>query len=154
VPQQQQAFQQQQQPVQTPQQQAPQVGVFGQPLQPVTGVPQPAIPKPVVQAEPVDSGPAIALGTYISQMTEIANPLEKRQLAMVSTAYNNLLEKINTNEVSADVMNKIAQLVSELNSRNFVAANAIQTNLANTEWNSHKEWIKGVKILIQLASKK
>ena len=153
--QQQQPFQQQQQPVQTPQQQVPQViGGFGQPLQPVTGVPQPAIPKPVVQAEPVDSGPAIALGTYISQMTEIANPLEKRQLAMVSTAYNNLLEKINTNEVSADVMNKIAQLVSELNSRNFVAANAIQTNLANTEWNLHKEWIKGVKILIQLASKK
>ena len=27
-------------------------------------------------------------------------------------------------------------------------------DLANTAWNQHKEWIKGVKILIQLASKK
>ena len=124
------------------------------PIQPVTGMPQPAIPKPTIQSEPVDSAPAMALGSYITQLTETANPLEKRQLAMVSTAYNNLLEKINTSEVSQDVMNKIAQLVSELQSRNFAAANTIQTNLANTEWNVHKEWIKGVKILIQLVSKK
>jgi hypothetical protein len=117
-------------------------------------MPQPAIPKQAIQTEPVDSAPAMALGAYITQFTETANALEKRQLAVVSTGYNNLLEKVNNNEVSLDVMNKIAQLVSELKDRNFTNANAIQSNLANTEWNVHKELIKGVKILIQLASKK
>jgi len=27
-------------------------------------------------------------------------------------------------------------------------------DLANTVWNQHKDWIKGIKIFIQLASKK
>ena len=155
---QQQSFQQpvvQQQPFQQPvQAQSGFAPAQIAPIQPVTGMPQPAIPKQAIQTEPVDSAPAMALGAYITQFTETANALEKRQLAVVSTGYNNLLEKVNNNEVSLDVMNKIAQLVSELKDRNFTNANAIQSNLANTEWNVHKEWIKGVKILIQLASKK
>lgn len=27
-------------------------------------------------------------------------------------------------------------------------------DLANTVWNAHKEWLKGLKVLIQLAAKK
>jgi protein transport protein SEC31 len=58
-----------------------------------------------------------------------------------------------TNQVSQEVMLKIGQLVDDLNSRNFVGASATQTDLVNTAWTQHKEWIKGIKVLIQLSSK-
>jgi len=73
---------------------------------------------------------------------------------MVHAALGNLVEKVSTNQVSQEVMLKIGQLVDDLNSRNFVGASATQTDLVNTAWTQHKEWIKGLKILIQLAQKK
>ena len=73
---------------------------------------------------------------------------------MVSAAYTHLLEKFASNELAADVLQKLSFLVAELLQRNFTAAGALQTDLANTAWGQHKEWIKGLKVLIQLASKK
>ena len=75
-------------------------------------------------------------------------------MQMVSAAYAHLLEKFGANEVSAEVLQKLAHLVMELTQHNFVGASGMQTDLANTAWGQHKEWIKGLKVLIQLASKK
>ena len=121
---------------------------------PVAVQPVPAVAAPVV----VNSGPppecVQQLGQYIDHLTSICSPPEKRQMQMVSAAYSHLLEKFGLNEVSAEVLQKLAHLVVELTQRNFVGASAMQTDLANTAWGQHKEWIKGLKVLIQLASKK
>jgi hypothetical protein len=109
------------------------------------------------------------------------SPVDKRQVLVVKAGYANLVEKSQADEVAADVQAKIQLLVDHLASRNFTGANTVQTvsltlyhkmhrscgvvkiavvylsvyqDLANTAWNLHKEWIKAVKILIQLLSKK
>jgi hypothetical protein len=58
------------------------------------------------------------------------------------------------NEISGAVMSQINNLVTDIKNRNFVNANKIITVLTNTHWAMHKDWIKGVRVLIQLASKK
>lgn len=102
----------------------------------------------------VDSEAVKALGFIINQLASSLSAAEKRQLVMVNQSYSNLCEKISASEVNEVVMQKLSQLVLELGNRNWNAANAIQTDLANTVWAQHKEWLKGVKVLIQLASKK
>lgn len=99
-------------------------------------------------------------------------------MSSVTASYDALVAQVNKGEVSADVMQKVAMLVDNLGNRNFPGATQIQAvsicscvvvanapvdlfyfifyaqDLANTVWNQHKDWIKGIKILIQLASKK
>ena len=58
---------------------------------------------------------------------DIASPPEKRQMLMVSGAFNHLCDKLIAGEVSADVLQKLAQLVGDLSVRNFASASAIQT---------------------------
>jgi hypothetical protein len=53
--------------------------------------------------------------------------------------------------VAEDVLGKIAAYVECLGARNIAGANAVQTDLANSHWSQHKEWIKGLKTLLQLA---
>jgi len=123
---------------------------------PVAAAPA-AAPRPVAAAS---SGPAVsseavvALGQIIDAISAAASAAEKRQLPMIQSAYQVLVKMAEGNEVSADVMAKIGQLVNDLSSRNFNGATAVQTDLANTVWAQHNGWIKGMKILIQLASKK
>lgn len=52
---------------------------------------------------------------------------EKRQMSMVDAAFNHLCDKLRGGEVTADVVQKLSQLVSDLANRNFVNASAIQT---------------------------
>ena len=58
---------------------------------------------------------------------EIVSTPEKRQMQMVSAAFNHLCDKLKGGEVTADVVQKLSQLVSDLANRNFVNASAIQT---------------------------
>ena len=60
-------------------------------------------------------------------LTEYATPPEKRQMVMVSGAFNHLCEKLAGGEVSSDVLQKLTQLVGDLSVRNFASAGAIQT---------------------------
>ena len=73
---------------------------------------------------------------------------------MINQSLAVLREKASANQIPQDIMNKVGHIVHDLTARNFVGANSVQTDLANTAWTHHKEWIKGVKVLIQLASKK
>ena len=63
----------------------------------------------------------------ISTTLEIVSTPEKRQMQMVSAAFNHLCDKLKGGEVTADVVQKLSQLVSDLANRNFVNASAIQT---------------------------
>ena len=89
----------------------------------------------------------------IAILTGRANPVEKRQLVMVSQSVKVLHDQISLNQVSPEVMQKLNYLFNEMANRNFTAAQNIQMDLANTVWNQHKDWLKGIKILFPLAQK-
>jgi protein transport protein SEC31 len=38
-------------------------------------------------------------------------------------------------------------------SDNWSSATAAQTSLVSSEWKEHKEWLKGIKALVQLATR-
>ncbi|RYG64329.1 hypothetical protein EON64_14245 [archaeon] len=84
----------------------------------------------------------------------LTNAQDKKQLAMVRTGYAALQEKIRANEVDGGVLAKLGVFMEHMANRNFPGASAVQTDLANTAWSEHKEWVKGLKNLIQLASRK
>lgn len=56
----------------------------------------------------------------------ISSPADKKQLAMVSTACNMLGDRVSSNSVTPEVVDKVAGIVAAINSRNFSAANLIQ----------------------------
>lgn len=108
-----------------------------------------------VSSDPAVQAPIVMhLNSYVDELATLCSPGEKRQIQMVTASIQNLNQKVAAGEVSGDVLAKVEQMVAALFSRNFPAANAIQTDLANTVWAQHKEWLKGIKVLVQLASKK
>ena len=93
--------------------------------------------------------------TLISlSVVTLTSPQDKKQLVMVRTGYTALQEKMRANEVDAGVLAKLTAFVEHMANRNFPLATAVQTDLVNTAWNEHKEWVKGLKNLIQLANRK
>jgi hypothetical protein len=72
-------------------------------------------------------------------------------MGAVNVSYEHLVAKVAENDVSSEVMGKIANFVNNLVTKNFNAANAVQMDLTNTEWTKHKDWIKGLKLLLKIA---
>jgi protein transport protein SEC31 len=64
------------------------------------------------------------------------------------------VKKLSRDTLNDDIVEKVFTLANALVNRDFNTAMAMQTTLANAEWRDHKDWLKGIKILIQLASKK
>lgn len=79
---------------------------------------------------------------------------EKRQIPAIKASYTHLCDRLKANEVSSDILQKLATFTEAICNKNYPVANSIQTDLVSTAWNQHKEWIKGLKLLIQLSSKK
>ena len=82
------------------------------------------------------------------------NGSEKRQLAEGSKAAEKLKEKLTYGQVEEDVIVQCNRLVSAVLQRDYATASAVQVALVNSHWAAHKDWLKGVKFLCQLAQKK
>ena len=82
------------------------------------------------------------------------NPVEKRQMIEAEKSVAVPVKKLARNAVPDDSVQKVQQMVLSLSSRDYNSATSIHTQLANSEWRDHKDWLKGIKILITLASKK
>ena len=82
------------------------------------------------------------------------NSSEKKQLGESRKAINILVKKMCRKSISEDVNLKVVKLTTALLNRDFSAANSVQTGLVNSEWKDHKDWLRGSKLLIQLAAKK
>lgn len=65
-----------------------------------------------------------------------------------------LLKKLSRGAVSEDVAGQVLNMVNAIRNRDYGTASAIQTALVTHEWKEHKDWLRGVKFLIQLTSKK
>lgn len=80
---------------------------------------------------------------------------EKKQLGEISKGAEVLFVRLATpNAVDGDTAGKVQALVAALQGRDYGTAGNLSTALANTVWKQHKEWLKGIKFLIQICGKK
>jgi len=82
------------------------------------------------------------------------NGSEKRQLAEGAKGVDKLKEKLTYGGVEADVVNACHQLCGAVFARDYATAASVQLALVNSHWSAHKDWLKGVKFLTQMAQKK
>lgn len=94
------------------------------------------------------------LGTAEALKCVNLNPVEKRQLAEAEKGVAILVKKLARDALSDHINEQVFGLTSAVAVRDYGTASNVQTSLANSEWREHKDWLKGIKILIQLASKK
>ena len=80
--------------------------------------------------------------------------VDKRLLAEAEKAVAVLLKRLTRGDIPPDVVEKVSGMTSSIMSYDFRGAQAIQTGLVNTDWKEHKDWLKGIKALLQLAAKK
>lgn len=81
-------------------------------------------------------------------------PADKRQLVEAEKGIAILLKRLSRFDIDADVTDKVDSIASALKSGDSATALAVHTALVNSDWKNHKDWLKGMKFLIQLASKK
>lgn len=79
---------------------------------------------------------------------------DKRQLAESEKGVAVLLKRLARGDIDSGLASQVGSLVGALQNRDYATAGAIQTVLVNNEWKEHKDWLKGLKFLIQLASKR
>jgi len=84
-------------------------------------------------------------------MNAVTAPPQKKALAEAQKAAGVLCSRLSAGQIDPAVATKASNLVSAMQSRNFDAAMAIHKDLTATEWTNHKDWIKGIKNLVQLA---
>ena len=82
------------------------------------------------------------------------NPADKRQMTEAEKGIAVLLKRLARGDIDADVSGKVDNMVTAIRSRDYVTAAAVQTGLVNSDWKDHKDWLKGMKFLTQLAMKK
>jgi hypothetical protein len=107
----------------------------------------------VMSSAPVGGGAGSELQAMLDTVTGKAVGGDKRQIVMIKGALAALHKQVAGNAVSNETMGKLDQMVVALHGKNSAAANVINTDLTNTVWAQHKDWIKGLKYLIQLHCK-
>ena len=80
-------------------------------------------------------------------------PSEKKQLAEVQKAAAIFSKRLAQVDIPIDVADKVGQIVVALKNNDFLTATGVHTSLVNTVWKQHKDWLKGLKFLIQMTSK-
>lgn len=82
------------------------------------------------------------------------SPIDKRQLIDGEKAVAILLKRLGRGDIPADISEKVGAMTAYITSYDFRSAQSIQTGLVSHEWRDHKDWLKGVKALLLLATKK
>mmetsp|Transcript_13418 Transcript_13418/g.19769 ORF Transcript_13418/g.19769 Transcript_13418/m.19769 type:complete len:1003 (-) Transcript_13418:151-3159(-) len=79
---------------------------------------------------------------------------DKKQLTEGEKGVAIFIKRTARNEITTEVSSQVLSMVDSLRNNDFSTALAIQTALINSDWRDHKDWLKGIKNLIQLATKK
>jgi protein transport protein SEC31 len=83
-----------------------------------------------------------------------ANAMEKKQSVEAQKGVAVFIKTLARGAVDNDVVSKVGTMLSSLQNRDYHSASSIMTSLVSHEWKEHKDWLKGMKILVQMASKK
>jgi protein transport protein SEC31 len=79
---------------------------------------------------------------------------DKKQLSEGEKGVAIFLKRMARGEIGNDVIGKVSHMLDALRNGDYGSAVSIQTALVNDEWRNHKDWLKGIKNLIQLSTKK
>ena len=101
--------------------------------------------------KPIADG-LIAFVTYFKSLE--MGVAEKKQLAEIEHGLGIYIKKLSRGEIDADTSAAVGRVLGALQNRDFVTAMKAQTELVNHHWREHKDWLKGLKFLITMASKK
>ena len=81
-------------------------------------------------------------------------PIDKKQLSEGEKGSAVLLKRLARGDIDAEVAGKVMSMVSYLSAQDYMSTASVQTSLVNSDWKDNKDWLKGIKFLIQLATKK
>ena len=79
---------------------------------------------------------------------------EKKQVAEVEKGTAIFSKRLGRSDIDKDVVEKVAQIIVSMKNRDFSTANGIHAGLVNSVWKDNKDWLKGMKYLIQLSAKR
>lgn len=79
---------------------------------------------------------------------------DKKQLSEGEKGVAILLKRLARGDIDPEVSAKVLTMVNALKGGDYPTAIATQTNLVSSDWRANKDWLKGIKNLIQLATKK
>lgn len=80
--------------------------------------------------------------------------MEQKQASESQRAVAVFIKTLARGGMSVDVANKVRYILYSLQNRDYATASSIVTGLVSNEWKDHKDWLKGLKFLVQMASKK
>lgn len=80
--------------------------------------------------------------------------MEKKQAMESQKAVAVFIKTLARGEIDSDVASQVTSMLSYLQNRDYGSSSAVVTRLISNEWKDHKDWLKGMKILVQMVSKK
>ena len=89
---------------------------------------------------------------FLSSCAQTSN--EKRQLSEIQKGVGIFLLRLSRDELDAALVESMGYFIGAINNKDFNTANSIQTDMVNSYWRSQKEWLKGMKFLIQMSARK
>jgi protein transport protein SEC31 len=87
-------------------------------------------------------------------LQSVSYPSEKRQLEEAKKGIDILIKNLSRKTLEEDTESKVMTMVGAIANHDIRTAATIQTALVSTDWKAHKDWLKGIKVLLQLATKK
>lgn len=78
---------------------------------------------------------------------------DKRLLTESERGVAVLLKRLAVGDISAEISGNVLQMTGFITTYDFGSAQSVLTDLVSNEWRDHKDWLKGVKALLQLARK-
>lgn len=81
-------------------------------------------------------------------------PADKKQMSEGEKGIAILLKRLARGDIDPLVANKMSAMVTALRNGDFATAASIQTGLVTSDWRDNKDWLKGIKNVIQIATKK
>ena len=79
--------------------------------------------------------------------------VDKRQLSEAQKAVAIFSKRLALGDVSDEIADQMLAITNFLSAYDWTSATTAQTKLVTNEWKEHKEWLKGIKALVQLATK-
>jgi protein transport protein SEC31 len=78
---------------------------------------------------------------------------DKRLLSESERGVAVLLKRLALGDIQAEIGAILLQMTGFITTYDFGSAQSVLTDLVSNEWRDHKDWLKGVKALLQLARK-
>jgi len=97
----------------------------------------------------------IGLLELVAQLNNsLLGPADKKQMSEGEKGIAILLKRLARGDIDPVVASKTSTMVTALRNGDFAGAASIQTSLVTSDWRENKDWLKGIKNVIQLATKK